>query len=135
MAIKQNYNTNKPTEGKHFVEVEGGGEIPLWAGFAKLRSTDTVGGSTFTLADGQEGQTIQLFGNSDGVASIDDIRINCTLARLDGVAGSRYQYKESSGVWAPWENTNGLNLADWTLVTAIWMDGKWHFSAGANYTP
>ena len=135
MAIKQNFNTNKPTQGKRFVEVEGGGEIPLSAGFAKLRSTDTVGGSTFTLADGQEGQTIHLFANSDGVASIDDIRINCTLARIEGAVGSRYQYKENSGVWAPWDNTNGLALADWTMVTVVWMDDKWHFSAGANFTP
>ena len=105
-------------------------EIPLYAGTVVLIAN--AAGTTFTLANGQEGQMMTFVASSDGAGNIDDIRVSCRVrsafdnsgVRITGIGGDPI-----TGIaqWAPFNATQEHSMA-W----AVFTEGEWCWSQGTN---
>jgi hypothetical protein len=138
MATNYNTPSNKPQIRGRSVSLDGEAtdvEIPNGAGTVVLRATSA--GATFTLDNtANEGQIIYLIAGSDGVGSVNDIRIKCRAARMDSALG--YVASSSSAEWAPFDITYANGSVQHLVVTAVAMRTtgatsgsiEWHFSQG-----
>jgi hypothetical protein len=131
MAIVRNINPNRPQRGKRSVKLSGEAspqEIPLSAGTVTLIANGS--GTTFTLANGEEGQMMTFVASSDGAGNINDIRVNCRVrsafdnggVRITGIGGT-----DGIAQWAPFNATQEHSMA-W----AVFTDGEWCWSQGTN---
>ena len=128
MAILSSINPKTPTRGKRSVRVSGEAspqEIPLTAGTVMLIAK--AAGTTFTLANGQEGQMMTFVASSDGAGNINDIRVNCRARYASTNAGVRITSSSSTAEWAPFNATQEHSMA-W----AVFTDGEWCWSQGTN---
>ena len=134
MAILSSTNPNRPQRGKRSVRLSGEAspqEIPLYAGTVVLIAN--AAGTTFTLANGQEGQMMTFVASSDGAGNINDIRVNCRVrsafdnggVRITGIGGT-----DGIAQWAPFNATQEHSMA-W----AVFTDGEWCWSQGTDETP
>jgi len=136
MAILSNTNPNRPQRGKRSVRLSGEAspqEIPLYAGTVVLIAN--AAGTTFTLANGEEGQMMTFVASSDGAGNIDDIRVSCRVrsafdnsgVRITGIGGDPI-----TGIaqWAPFNATQEHSMA-W----AVFTEGEWCWSQGTDQTP
>ena len=102
MAILSSTNPNRPQRGKRSVRLSGEAspqEIPLYAGTVVLIANGS--GTTFTLANGQEGQMMTFVASSDGAGNINDIRVNCRARYAFDSVGVRVTGSSSTAEWAP----------------------------------
>ena len=133
MAILSSINPKTPTRGKRSVRVSGETspqEIPLSAGTVVLIANGS--GTTFTLANGQEGQMMTFVASSDGAGNINDIRVSCRVRsafdsgdpvkRITGIGGI-----DGIAQWAPFNATQEHSMA-W----AVFTEGEWCWSQGTN---
>ena len=131
MAILSSINPNRPQRGKRSVRLSGEAspqEIPLTAGTVVLIAK--AAGTTFTLANGQEGQMMTFVASSDGAGNINDIRVSCRVrsafdsggVRITGIGGT-----DGIAQWAPFNATQEHSMA-W----AVFTDGEWCWSQGTN---
>ena len=131
MAIVRNVNPNRPQRGKRSVKLTGEAspqEIPLSAGTVTLIANGS--GTTFTLANGEEGQMMTFVASSDGAGNINDIRVNCRVrsafdnggVRITGIGGT-----DGIAQWAPFNATQEHSMA-W----AVFTEGEWCWSQGTN---
>ena len=128
MAIVSNINPNRPQRGKRSVKLTGEAspqEIPLTAGTVTLIANGS--GTTFTLANGEEGQMMTFVASSDGAGNIDDIRVNCRARYALDSGGVRITGSSSTAEWAPFNATQEHSMA-W----AVFIDGEWCWSQGTN---
>jgi len=128
MAIVRNINPNRPQRGKRSVKLTGEAspqEIPLSAGTVMLIANGS--GTTFTLANGQEGQMMTFVASSDGAGNINDIRVNCRARYALDSGGVRITGSSSTAEWAPFNATQEHSMA-W----AVFTDGEWCWSQGTN---
>jgi len=128
MAIVSNINPNRPQRGKRSVKLTGEAspqEIPLYAGTVMLIANGS--GTTFTLANGEEGQMMTFVASSDGAGNIDDIRVNCRARYALDSGGVRITGSSSTAEWAPFNATQEHSMA-W----AVFTDGEWCWSQGTN---
>ena len=128
MAIVRNVNPNRPQRGKRSVKLTGEAspqEIPLTAGTVVLIAK--AAGTTFTLANGQEGQMMTFVASSDGAGNINDIRVNCRARYASDNGGVRITSTSSTAEWAPFNATQQHSMA-W----AVFTDGEWCWSQGTN---
>jgi len=128
MAIVRNVNPNRPQRGKRSVKLTGEAspqEIPLSAGTVTLIANGS--GTTFTLANGQEGQMMTFVASSDGAGNINDIRVNCRARYASDNAGVRITSASSTAEWAPFNGTQEHSMA-W----AVFTEGEWCWSQGTN---
>jgi hypothetical protein len=100
-------------------------EIPLYAGTVVLIANGS--GTTFTLANGQEGQMMTFVASSDGAGNINDIRVNCRARYASDNAGTRITSASSTAEWAPFNATQEHSMA-W----AVFTEGEWCWSQGTN---
>ena len=128
MAILSSINPNRPQRGKRSVKLTGEAspqEIPLSAGTVMLIAK--AAGTTFTLANGQEGQMMTFVASSDGAGNINDIRVNCRARYASDNGGVRITSTSSTAEWAPFNATQQHSMA-W----AVFTDGEWCWSQGTN---
>ena len=128
MAIVRNVNPNRPQRGKRSVKLTGEAspqEIPLTAGTVTLIANGS--GTTFTLANGEEGQMMTFVASSDGAGNINDIRVNCRARYAFDSGGTRITGTSSTAEWAPFNATQEHSMA-W----AVFTDGEWCWSQGTN---
>jgi len=128
MAIVRNVNPNRPQRGKRSVKLTGEAspqEIPLSAGTVTLIANGS--GTTFTLANGEEGQMMTFVASSDGAGNINDIRVNCRARYAFDSGGTRITGSSSTAEWAPFNATQEHSMA-W----AVFTDGEWCWSQGTN---
>ena len=128
MAILSNINPNRPQRGKRSVRLSGEAspqEIPLYAGTVVLIANGS--GTTFTLANGEEGQMMTFVASSDGAGNINDIRVNCRARYAFDNSGTRITGASSTAEWAPFNGTQEHSMA-W----AVFTEGEWCWSQGTN---
>jgi len=128
MAITSNINPKRPQRGKRSVKLTGEAspqEIPLYAGTVTLIAN--AAGTTFTLANGQEGQMMTFVASSNGAGNINDIRVNCRARYALDSGGVRITGSSSTAEWAPFNATQQHSMA-W----AVFTDGEWCWSQGTN---
>jgi len=128
MAITRNINPNRPQRGKRSVKLTGEAspqEIPLTAGTVTLIANGS--GTTFTLANGQEGQMMTFVASSDGAGNINDIRVNCRARYASDNGGVRITGSSSTAEWAPFNATQ-----EHSMTWAVFTDGEWCWSQGTN---
>ena len=128
MAILSSTNPNRPQRGKRSVRLSGEAspqEIPLSAGTVVLIANGS--GTTFTLANGEEGQMMTFVASSDGAGNINDIRVNCRARYASDNLGERITSASSTAEWAPFNATQEHSMA-W----AVFTEGEWCWSQGTN---
>jgi len=128
MAISSSINPNRPQRGKRSVKLTGEAspqEIPLYAGTVTLIANGA--GTTFTLANGQEGQMMTFVASSNGAGNINDIRVNCRARYAFDSGGTRITGSSSTAEWAPFTAVQQHSMA-W----AVFTDGEWCWSQGTN---
>ena len=128
MAILSSTNPNRPQRGKRSVRLSGEAspqEIPLTAGTVVLIANGS--GTTFTLANGQEGQMMTFVASSDGAGNIDDIRVNCRARYAFDNVGVRITGASSTAEWAPF-----TAVQEHSMAWAVFTEGEWCWSQGTN---
>jgi hypothetical protein len=128
MAILSNTNPNRPQRGKRSVRLSGEAspqEIPLYAGTVVLIANGS--GTTFTLANGEEGQMMTFVASSDGAGNINDIRVNCRARYANDNGGVRITSASSTAEWAPF-----TAVQEHSMAWAVFTEGEWCWSQGTN---
>ena len=128
MAILSSINPKTPTRGKRSVRVSGETspqEIPLSAGTVVLIANGS--GTTFTLANGQEGQMMTFVASSNGAGNINDIRVNCRARYAFDSGGTRITGSSSTAEWAPF-----TAVQEHSMAWAVFTEGEWCWSQGTN---
>lgn len=104
-----------------------GNAIPVTAGIVLLDADNL--NSTWTLADGREGQVLYLIANN--TSNTTTFNYSITVANLRHLDGSNAATITANATWSAWQFNPDLPSANApVLVTTVYAGGAWNISTG-----